>query len=212
MRTVILLLIVVFCLSFAEKADAQACGSFRIEIAVRTLDGQPIGNAAIGFLPITKDETYGKKFVAYPTDRSLFSAVFEEGRSAEEFQRLVVSAKGYKTAANEIKFASCSKLRIVVKLAAKGSTAESEWAFTNWLTVVTADDAGNRVDGTKITVRREAEIVKSEFSQYSGIRFELGNGKYFLRVEKEGYEPREIAVDMSRIGDLTVKASLKIKR
>ncbi len=211
MKPGILLLIGAICLSAAVNASAQACGSFRIEITVGTLTGQPIENAEVQFLPITTDETFGRKFVRNPTDRSRFSAEFEEGRSAREFQRLIVSAKGYKTAANEIKFYSCSKLRIAVSLAANSSAGASEWSFTNWLTVETADESGGRVDGTKITVMRAGEVVRSEFIEYSGTRIELPNGEYTVRIEKDGYETEEIAADLSRIADVKVRSILKPK-
>lgn len=194
---------------FTLSANGQACGKFKVMVSVEDAEGKPVNNAVVQFLPITKDETLGKQFVRDEGELSKFSIEFIEGQSVKEFHKLIISADGYKQAENEIKFYSCRKPDITVKLPKKNSAATPVWNFTNSIMVSTEDVNGKGVSGVKVTILKDGKIVKTEELEYFGSGYTLPNGEYVFRFEKEGYQPQEIKADMTKIADADIKTKLK---
>jgi hypothetical protein len=212
MKFCVPLLLSFFLAFFSLSASGQMCGKFKVIVSVQDAEGKPIDNGVIQFLPITKDETLGKQFVRDKTDLSTFSVQFTEGESVTAFHKLIVSADGYQTTENEIKFYSCLGPRITVKLSKKDSIAAPVWEFANSIMIETKDSGGKALSGTKIIIKKEGKIVGTKEAEYYGLGFSLPNGEYVFRIEKEGYDPQEIKVDMTKIADVNVTTSLKPKK
>lgn len=155
-----LLLLSSLCLAFLSlSANGQMCGGYSITVFVQDAEGKPIDNADIQFLPITKDETRGKKFVRDEKDFSRFSIQFTEGDSVNDFHKLIISADGYKTAENEIKFGSCRRREIKVKLPKANSAAVPVWEFSSSILFNIRDANGKPISGIKATVEKDGKYL-----------------------------------------------------
>ena len=205
-----LLVLIIVCAGFVGETKAQMCGKFRIGVSVQNADGEPIDNAVIQFLPITTDETFGKSFVRDQMELSKLTIQFTEGQSVKNFHKLIVSANGYKTAENEIKFYSCRGSNIIVKLPKSDAAAAPVWEFSNSIMIETQDAGGKEISGVKLTVLQDGKIIGSKEIEYYGVGFDIPNGKYVLRLAKKGYQTREIKVDLTKIADVDVTAKLKL--
>lgn len=208
----ILLTFIFILTGFVLGAHAQACGKFSVNIIVQDESGKPVDNAIVQFLPITRDETYGKQFVRDKSEPSRFSIEFFEGQGVKEFHKLVISADGYKTAENEIKFPSCRGPYVTVKLPKKDSAAAAVWNFKNLIMVETQDVDGEPVSGVKVIIKKDGKIVEEETMEYFGSGFTLLNGEYVFRFEKDGYQPQEIKVDVMKIAGQEIKTKLEPKK
>lgn len=206
----LLLLLFIFSYFFAA-ADAQRCGNYSVEVIVQDESGKPVDTAVVQFVPITKDETQGKQFVRDESERSKFSIQFAEGSGVWDFHKLIVSADGYKTAEKEIKFRSCEGPVIKVRLPKKDSESVPFWDFKNFIRVETLDADGNYLNGVKVTIKKDGKILE-EAAEYSGTGFSLAPGPYTFRFEKEGFEPVEIKMDRTQIGELYMPVRLKRKK
>lgn len=198
--------IFVFC---TVKATAQACGVFSQTVFVQDEKGRPLEMAVVQFLPITKDETYGKQFTRSESNRSSFELKFQEGQSVKEFHKLIVSADGYKTAENEIKFFSCSGNQIKVKLPKTDSSASPVWEFENRIMISTNDEDGKGVKGVRLSIFEDGKILTTQKMEYYGTGFDMKNGKYVFRFEKDSYETENIEVDLTEIERVDINVSLK---
>lgn len=201
--------IFIFC---AVNADAQMCGKFRETIVVQDEKGKPIETAVVQFLPITKDETLGKQFTRSETDRSVFEIEYQEGHSVREFHKLLVSADGYKTAENEIKFYSCERRRILVKLSKSDSASSSVWEIENDVQVIAKDENDKAVNGIKVSVVKDGKVLKSKKSEFDRVGFTLKGGEYILRIKKDGYQTEDAKVDLTKIAQVYFTVNLKSKK
>jgi hypothetical protein len=209
MRFFSLALLILFFALLNLNADAQACGSYEVSVSVQDESRKPVENAVVQLLPLTKDETKGKQFVREENELSKFSIRFIEGHSLREFHKLIVSADGYKTAETELKVFSCRNQSVTVRLPKKNSAAAPVWDFTNSIQVSTEDAEGKALSGVKVIIKKDEKIVQTEVLEYFGAGFKLPNGEYLFRFEKEGFQPQEIKVDLTKIADLSIKSQLK---
>lgn len=200
--------IFIFC---AVKVSAQMCGKFKETIIVQDEKGKPIDTAVVQFLPITKDETRGKQFTRSETDRSAFEIEYQEGHSVKEFHKLIVSADGYKTAENEMKFYSCQRLRVIVKLPKNDSSKSPVWEFDNEVAVAIKDENDKGINGVKVSILKDGKVLRSIKPDFDSAGFSEKTGEYIFRLEKDGYQTEDIKVDLTKIGNVRIETKLKLK-
>ena len=205
-----------FLFCFCFSADCKLTHSYAENIKLRLKCLTKMINQSTtpssSFCRSRKDETRGKQFVREENDLSKFSVEYFEGQSISEFHKLIVSADGYKTAENEIKFITCNRLLIQVKLPKNDSAEIPVWNFENSVTLSTEDENGKEINGVKISVIKDGKVIEEKDSKYYGIGFEIKNGEYIFRFEKDGYQTKEIKADLTKIGDLKITVKLKLKK
>lgn len=200
-----------FLLFSAANADAQMCGRYRVGLIVLNEKNQPINDADVRFLPITKDETLGKRFVRDGKDFSKFWIEFQEGQSLKEFHKLIVSAKGYKTAETRFRFYSCRRLQMQVKLPKSAARAQPAWTPANEFGFYISDEDRRRLEGVKISIFKDGEFLKTLYSKIGGVGLKLDFGEYVFKFEKKGYRAEEVNFDATAI-DNPRGISLDLKR
>jgi hypothetical protein len=188
------------------------CGKFKETVIVQDQKGKPIETAVVQFLPITKDETLGKQFTRSETDRSVFEIEYLEGHRVRKFHKLIVSADVYKTAENEMKFYSCERRQIIVKLPKTDSAASPVWELENDVQIIAKDENDKDVNGIKVSVLKDEKVLKSKKSNFDRIGFRLKSGEYILRLEKDGYQTEDIKVDLTKIAQVNLTVNLKSKK
>ncbi|HVE58521.1 MAG TPA: carboxypeptidase-like regulatory domain-containing protein, partial [Pyrinomonadaceae bacterium] len=173
MKILQILVLIILLGGFSNFVNAQACGKYRINIKVQNESGEPIDNALVQLLPITKDETRGSKFERNNTDLSNFTLTFLEGQGLSEFHRLKISADGYKTAENELKIVSCDNKTIIVKLAKTSSSNEPVWNFENRIELEAAGENGENLESSWVIVTDGEKIVTQLKMENGYINFML---------------------------------------
>ena len=202
----ILMLLVLVCGS-NYFTNAQPCMRFSIVVNVQNEAYEPIANAIVQLMPITRDETAGKIFVR---NEENFTLELLEGQQLSEFHRLIISADGYKTAENKLKIVSCDNNTIKVKLVKNGSTGEAAWNFSNRIVVKVADESNKSIEKTWMTVTQDGKYVSSFVIEngYLNIRF-FPNGIYNVQLKAKGFETKQFMVDWLKIAEQNLKFNLK---
>jgi hypothetical protein len=210
-QTAVIFSIVLFFALFV-KANAQACGTYYINITVEDEQNQPVKNASVKLLPIEKDETEGKKFVLDKAEPSKFSISLQEGHDFKTFHKVLISAPGFKESENKVRFISCENRNVVVKLAPLKSASEAIWQFENEIDIQVFGGDGKTLPGVKMQIlgeKREPENI--EMGQWGSAFLTLPNGKYRFKFEKPGYETKEITADLTPLANEHLKVELKPK-
>jgi hypothetical protein len=201
------ILLSVLCLASSD-VNAQACGRYYVSVSVQDLNGKPIKDASVMLRPITVDETKGEQFSRDKADASALSTSFSEGHSFKEFHKVVVTAKGYRTAENQIKVLSCQSRKIIVKLAPAGSPNSAVWQFENNVFIQAVGPDGKGVENAELTVIDEKKNTAPQEMKYGFASFELPNGKYTFRIHADGYLNKEIEADLTTIANFDLKVQL----
>ena len=194
------------------KVNAQACGTYFINITVEDEQGKPVKNASVKLLPIEKDETEGKKFVRDNAEPSKFSISLQEGHDFKTFHKLIISAPGFKQSENKVRFISCEKRNVIVKLAPLKSASEAVWQFENEIDIQVFGGDGKTLSGVKMQIiagKKEPETI--DMGQWGSAFLTLPNGIYRFRFEKPGYETKEVTADLTPLADEHLKVELKPK-
>lgn len=190
---------VLFVVSFTFTVDAQMCGKYRVSLEITDENNKPVNDAAVEFFPITKDETRGKQFVRDEKDFSKFSVEYLEGQNTEELHKLVVSAKGYKTAETKFRFDSCQRLRMQVKMPEVKSSALPIWSPKNQVFLAAFDENRKMIKDVRISIIKGGKILKTVYSKIGGGGVDLDYGKYVFRFEKKGFQTENINLDADGI-------------
>jgi hypothetical protein len=209
-KAVIFLAVLFFALFV--KADGQACGTYAVNIMVEDEQGKPVKNASVKILPIDRDETDGEKFVRDKTKPATFSISFPEGHSFETFHKLIISAPGFKRSENKVRFLSCEKRDVIVKLAALKSTSSAVWKFENEIDIRVFGGDGKSLPGVKMQIiaeNREPETI--DMGQWGSAFLTLPNGIYRFKFEKPGLETKEVTSDLTPLANEYLKVELKPK-
>jgi len=204
---------VLFIVSFVFTADAQVCGKYRVTLQIANEKNKPVNDAAVEFLPVTKDETLGKRFVRDEKDFSKFSVEYLEGQDLEELHRLIVSAKGYKTAEVKFRFNSCQRLQMQVRLPKENSSALPVWNPKNEVFFAAFDENRQMIKNVRISIIKDGKVLKKVNSKIGGSSVELDSGRYVIRFEKKGYQIEDVELDAEGIVPPTsIEPDLKFKK
>ena len=194
------------------KANAQACGTYSVTITVENEQDKPVTNAVVKLLPIEKDETDGKKFVRDKSNPATLSISFQEGHSFKTFHKLIISAPGFKRSENKVRFTSCEKRNVIVKLAPLKSASAAIWQFENEIDIQVFGGDGKTLRDVKMQIiaeKREPENI--DMGEWGSAFRTLPNGIYRFRFEKPGFETKEVTSDLRPLADEHLKVELKPK-
>lgn len=194
------------------KANAQACGRYAVNITVENEQGKPVKNADVKLLPIEKDETEGKNFVRDKSDPAMFSITLQEGHSFRSFHKLIITAPGFKPSENKVRFLSCEKRNVIVKLAPLKSDSLAFWQFENEIDIRVFGGDGKNLRDVKMQIiggNKEPETI--DMGEWGSAFLTLPNGIYRFRFEKPGYEIKEVTADLTPLANEHLKVELKPK-